>query len=82
MYVLGIALNSMGEQDEALSVLQAAYEQFSGDFDIAMALATMRRDSGDKDAALEIGYTLARRHPEDQNVIGLLRSLDAIPAMR
>ncbi len=82
VYVLGIALNSMGEQDEALSVLQAAYEQFSGDFDIAMALATMRRDSGDKDAALAIGYTLARRHPEDQNVIGLLRSLDAIPAVR
>lgn len=78
-YVLGIALNSLGQQEEALRVLQAAHTQFSGDFEIAMGLATMLRDSGDKDAALQLGYTLARRHPEDQNVIALLRSLDAIP---
>jgi hypothetical protein len=44
-----------------------------------MALATLLRDSGDREAALDISYTLARRHPEDQNVLALLRSLDAIP---
>ena len=52
---------------------------FDGNFDIAMVLATMLRDSGDQEEALEIAYTLARRHPEDQNVLALLRSLGAIP---
>ena len=47
--------------------------------DAAMVLATVLRDSGDQDGALEIAYTLARRHPENQNVVALLRTLDAIP---
>jgi tetratricopeptide (TPR) repeat protein len=78
-YVLGIALNSLGLSQEALQVLQSARGRFEGDFDIAMALANMLRDSGDAEAALEIAYTLARRHPENQNVLALLRSLNAIP---
>ena len=77
--MLGIALNSMGEQTEAIRVLRDARARFDGDFEIAMALATILRDSGDQESALEIAYTLARRHPEDQNVVGLLRSLQAIP---
>ena len=78
-YVLGIALNSVGKQTEAVQVLRDAHGRFDGNFDIAMVFATVLRDSGDKDGALEIAYTLARRHPEDQNVLALLRSLDAIP---
>jgi tetratricopeptide (TPR) repeat protein len=79
VYVLGIALNSTGRQAEALDVLRSAQATFGGDFEIAMALATVLRDSGDQDGALEVAYTLARRHPEDQNVVALLRSLQAIP---
>jgi len=79
IYVLGIALNSMDEKDEALQVLRRAYTQFGTDFEIALGLATVLRDSGDQDGALDIAYTLARRHPEDQNVVELLRSLQAIP---
>jgi predicted CXXCH cytochrome family protein len=78
-YVFAIALNSMVGPEEALQVMQAAHDRFPGDFEIAMALATMRRDSGDTEAALQIAYILARRHPENQDVIGLLRSLGAIP---
>jgi tetratricopeptide (TPR) repeat protein len=78
-YVLGIALNSMGKQADAVKVLREAHARFDRDFDIAMALATVLRDGGDQDGALEIAYSLARRHPEDQNVVGLLRSLQAIP---
>jgi thioredoxin-like negative regulator of GroEL len=59
--------------------LQSARDRFDGDFDIAMTLASMLRDSGDVEAALEIAYSLARRHPEDQNVLALLRSLGAVP---
>ncbi len=78
-YVLGIALNSLGEQQEALQVMRTAYLSFDGDFDIAMGLATMLRDSGDTDVALNVAYALARRHPENQNVLALLRSLGAVP---
>ena len=52
-YVLGIALNSLDEQQEALQVMRTAHASFDGDFDIAMGLATMLRDSGDTDGALE-----------------------------
>jgi tetratricopeptide (TPR) repeat protein len=78
-YVLSIALNSLDEQQEALQVMRTAHASFDGDFDIAMGLATMLRDSGDVDGALGVAYSLARRHPEDQNVLALLRSLGAIP---
>jgi Flp pilus assembly protein TadD len=78
-YVLGIALNSLGKQAEAVQVLDDAYARFDGNFDIAMVLATMMRDNGDQEDALDIAYTLARRHPEDQNVLALLRSLGAVP---
>ena len=40
-----------------------------------MALATILRDSGDQEGALEVAKALAQRHPEDQNVAALLRSL-------
>jgi len=79
VYVLAVALNSLGQQPEAIQILRDAYGRFDGNFDIAMVLATVLRDSGDQDGALEIAYTLARRHPENQNVVGLLRSLGAIP---
>ena len=79
VFVLAVALNSLGQQPEAVQVLRDAYGRFDGNFDIAMVLATVLRDSGDQDGALEIAYTLARRHPENQNVLGLLRSLGAIP---
>jgi predicted CXXCH cytochrome family protein len=78
-YVLGIALNSLGEQQEALQVMRTAHASFDGDFDIAMGLAAMLRDSGDTDGALGVAYSLARRHPENQNVLALLRSLGAVP---
>ena len=44
-----------------------------------MALATILRDGGDNDGALDIAYTLAGRHPEQPDVVALLRSLNANP---
>ena len=43
VYVLGIALNSMDQQAEALRVLRDARARFDGDFEIAMVLATILR---------------------------------------
>lgn len=78
-YVLGVALNSLGYPDEAVELLGQAHSTFASDFDIAMGLATMRRDNGDVEGALQVAYELARRHPEDSRVLDLLRSLGAVP---
>ena len=78
-YVLAIALNSLAQPTEALSILREAHSRFDGDFDISMALATVLRDGGDQEGALEVASALARRHPEDQNVAALVRSLQATP---
>jgi len=78
-YVLGIALNSMNQQAEAVRVLGDARVRFNGDFEISMALATILRDGGERDGALDIAKALAQRHPDNQDVAALLRALQAIP---
>jgi tetratricopeptide (TPR) repeat protein len=75
IYVLGIALNSSGQQDEAALVLEEAKLRFPTDFDIAWALATISRDRGDLERAVAIATELARRHPDNQNILALIQSL-------
>ncbi len=76
-YVAGIALHSLGQTDNALRLLTAAHEQFVGNFDIAWALATMLRDSGDAAGARRVASELAGQRPDDANVKALLASLNA-----
>src|SRR5262249_61649116 len=47
-YVYGVALNSAGAGDRALSVLRDGHEHHPGDPDILVALATISRDRGDR----------------------------------
>ena len=77
VYVLAIALNSLGAPDEAVAVLESALQRFSGDFDIAWALATISRDRGDTMRAGDIGRQLLERYPDNQGVSELLESLTA-----
>jgi Flp pilus assembly protein TadD len=77
IYVVAIALNSVGSGDAAVQTLQRARADFPGDFDIAWALATMLRDRGDAAAAREIAEELATQRPGDANVEGLINSLNA-----
>jgi len=78
-YVLGIALDSLGQPDAALEWMTESYRRFESDFDIAMAVATMRRDAGDIEGALAIAGELAARYPGDPRVRGLQRSLEEGP---
>lgn len=78
-YVYGVALNSLGRPDMALRRLADAYERFPGNYDVAMALATIRRDSGDIEGALAVARNMLRLYPEDPNASGLLRSLGSAP---
>ena len=74
-YVEGIALNSLGQPNEAIEVLEEAHRRFGRDFDIAWALVTMLRDSGDTARAREVAEKLASYRPADPNVAALLESL-------
>ncbi|MDH3552449.1 MAG: hypothetical protein OER22_07520 [Gammaproteobacteria bacterium] len=48
---------------------------FVGDYDIAWALATMYRDSGNVGMARHVVELMARDHPDDANVTALPDSL-------
>ena len=74
-YVLAIALNSGGDPDAAIAILETAHREFAGDFDIAWALATISRDRGNTDRALEMTRQLAARYPDNPDVSALLDSL-------
>jgi tetratricopeptide (TPR) repeat protein len=74
-YVEGIALNSLGQTDAALIVMQQAHLRFAGDFDIAWALATLLRDHGDTDAAKAVVDSLEEHHPGDIRIQSLRDTL-------
>ncbi len=74
-YVEGIALNSLGQPDEAIEVLEEAHRRFGRDFEIAWALVTMLRDRGDTARARGVAEVLASYRPTDLNVAALLESL-------
>ncbi|MGI9272648.1 MAG: tetratricopeptide repeat protein [Woeseiaceae bacterium] len=74
-YVEGIALNSLGYAEAAIQTMQDARDRFGGDFDIAWALATMYRDSGDSAAAATIIDELERQHPGDARITSLRESM-------
>ncbi len=75
VYVLGVALNSLGHPEEALALLQQARVDFPRDFDIAWALATMLRDSGDVSRARQVVDGMAAQFPNNENIEALRRTL-------
>jgi len=82
VYVLGIALNSLGQQDEALTLLENAFQEFPTNYDIGWALATILRDAGDFEHAKEVVDALGRSYPDDSNITALRQWLVARPISR
>ncbi len=76
VYVYGVALNSLGQHEEAVAVLARAYASHDRNFDIGWALASILRDAGDVDAATTIARELAAAYPGNANVTALLQSLE------
>ena len=74
-YVYGVALNSLGQSVEAIEYLTGARSRFPDDFEIAWALATMYRDSGDRESARRIAAYLTENHPNDERGRALLDAL-------
>ncbi len=74
-YVAGVGLNSTGQGDSARAWLDAAWRRFPGSYDIGWALATIARDAGDRDAAIEYADTLLASFPDDRNLEALREDL-------
>jgi len=75
VYVYAVALNSLGQSGQAISVLENARESFPANYDIAWALATMYRDLGRVDDARAAAERLLKQFPNDQNGGRLLDTL-------
>ena len=72
----GVALNSVGEGDEAVRVLVAALDDFPANTDILFALATMERDRGNATAALSYVDRLLELQPGNPQLQQLRRQLE------
>ena len=75
-YVYGVALHSAGKQVEGIKVLADAHERFTGDPEILQALATMERERGRREAALDYARKLVELLPDDPQAGNLLRELE------
>ncbi len=76
-YVRGIALHSAERTREALTVLKNAYQIHPTDRDILVALMTLHRDAGERDAALRYAKRLVELRPEDGAARAFVRELEA-----
>lgn len=76
VYVYAVALNSLGQSNEAVRILADAWERFPEHFNIGWALATISRDRGDIDKARVLAEELVERFPERQQARQLVSSLD------
>jgi predicted CXXCH cytochrome family protein len=79
VYVYAVALDSMGKRREALKVLEANHRRHPADRDTLVALATISRDFGAGEKALEYTRRLQALVPADPGVQRLLRELGGGP---
>ncbi len=74
-YVYGVALNSMGQAETSISVLKKAHDRHPEQREILLALATINRDMGHKDKAVDWAEKLLALNPADPGAQQLLQSL-------
>ena len=77
-YVLGVALNSIGESERAIRVLDEVHERHPNDRDTLVALITIHRDSGSLPRARELAERLVEAYPNDQLARQLQREVEAL----
>jgi Flp pilus assembly protein TadD len=78
-YVHAIALHSTGETARALAVLEDTWQRHPGDLGLLVALATIHRESGSPERALEYAREWVRLAPADEQARQLLAELEAQP---
>ena len=78
-YVVGIALNSNGDQEGATEKLTQVHERFPGHRDTLLALATIHRDGGDLTEAEVYARLLLALSPSDSVAQRLLNEVTTTP---
>lgn len=77
VYALGVALNSLGQPDEAVATLADARSRFPNHYEIGWAQATMLRDRARFREALQIARELSTQYPEDTALQRLIAALES-----
>jgi Flp pilus assembly protein TadD len=77
-YVYAVALNSVGQNEKALVVLQKAQVNHPYNREILFTLLTMNRDIGHLDSALEYIRKLIELEPENSGFLSLEQQLLAL----
>ena len=74
-YVYAVALNSLGESEQAVAYLESVLGGFPGDFDLRWTLATILRDQQRTDEARAVAMALAEVYPGIPPLESFLQSL-------
>jgi Flp pilus assembly protein TadD len=74
-FVYGVALHGAGKKAEGIQALAEAHRRFPGDPELLLALATMERDRGDRQAAVGYAQKLIVLMPDDAQAKVLLQQL-------
>ena len=72
----GVALYSTGRTERALAVLIRAHDRHPGDAEILLALSTINRERGARDAAMAYAKKLLEVAPEDPRARQILGDLE------
>ena len=75
-YVYGVALHSTGQTDRAFAVLSRAHDRHPGDAEILVALSTINRERGAREAAMAYARKLLEVAPEDPRARQILGELE------
>jgi Flp pilus assembly protein TadD len=76
-YVYALALQKIGDTDNAFITLRAAHERHPNNREVLLALATMSRDKGDLQNAVKYARALVKVSPADPGSLQLLESLQS-----
>jgi predicted CXXCH cytochrome family protein len=75
-YVYAVALNSSGQRQQAIQVLEAVLDRQPNHRDTLLALAVYQRDAGQWEAARNYARRLVELEPDDPRLQALLRQLN------
>jgi Flp pilus assembly protein TadD len=76
-YVYAVALNSAGQADGAIAVLQQAHQKRPADRQVLMGLIAFERDKGNLPAAITYAQQLVQLAPDDPSARAMLAQLQA-----